>query len=95
MRFLASGIEHALDWRRVRRGSRDVARGQARPLSRSDLHGLADVVHPLADVGANIASALTEPLARYHGYSQYFPLWALARYRHLKASKSRQVLFGI
>ena len=32
---------------------------------------------------------------RYHGYSQYFPLWALARYRNLKASKSRQVLFGI
>jgi flavin prenyltransferase len=26
------------------------------PLSRSDLHGLADVVHPLADVGASIAS---------------------------------------
>jgi len=31
---------------------------------------------------------------RYHGYSQYFPLWALARYRNLKASKSRQVLLA-
>jgi hypothetical protein len=29
MRVLATGIEHALDWRRVRRGSRDAARGQA------------------------------------------------------------------
>jgi squalene-hopene/tetraprenyl-beta-curcumene cyclase len=32
---------------------------------------------------------------RYHGYSQYFPLWALARYRNLKRSKSKRVLFGL
>lgn len=32
---------------------------------------------------------------RYHGYSQYFPLWAIARYRNLKRSKSKRVVFGI
>jgi squalene-hopene/tetraprenyl-beta-curcumene cyclase len=32
---------------------------------------------------------------RYHGYRAYFPLWALARYRRLKNSRSRQVPFGI
>jgi squalene-hopene/tetraprenyl-beta-curcumene cyclase len=32
---------------------------------------------------------------RYHGYRAYFPLWALARYRRLIGSKSRQVRFGI
>ncbi|MBV9078628.1 MAG: squalene--hopene cyclase, partial [Methylobacteriaceae bacterium] len=32
---------------------------------------------------------------RYHGYSAYFPLWAMARYRNLKRSNSRQVSWGI
>ncbi|KAF0143989.1 MAG: squalene-hopene cyclase [Rhodospirillaceae bacterium] len=32
---------------------------------------------------------------RYHGYSAYFPLWALARYRNLKRGNSRQVNVGI
>jgi squalene-hopene/tetraprenyl-beta-curcumene cyclase len=32
---------------------------------------------------------------RYHGYRRYFPLWALARYRTLKASNSRAVAFGM
>jgi squalene-hopene/tetraprenyl-beta-curcumene cyclase len=32
---------------------------------------------------------------RYHGYSAYFPLWALARYRNLKASNARAVPFGM
>ncbi|MGI8527265.1 MAG: squalene--hopene cyclase [Pseudolabrys sp.] len=32
---------------------------------------------------------------RYHGYRQYFPLWALARYRNLKASNRTQVRFGM
>jgi squalene-hopene/tetraprenyl-beta-curcumene cyclase len=27
---------------------------------------------------------------RYHGYSKFFPLWALARYRHLKRGNSRE-----
>ena len=32
---------------------------------------------------------------RYHGYSKFFPLWALARYRNLIQANSRQVGFGM
>ncbi len=32
---------------------------------------------------------------RYHGYSAYFPLLALARYRNLSAGNSRRPLFGM
>ncbi|WP_439814845.1 squalene--hopene cyclase [Zavarzinia sp. CC-PAN008] len=32
---------------------------------------------------------------RYHGYAQYFPLWALARYRNLKTGNSQRVLHGM
>ena len=32
---------------------------------------------------------------RYHGYRKFFPLWALARYRNLMRSNSRQVEYGI
>jgi len=32
---------------------------------------------------------------RYHGYSKFFPLWALARYRNLRRANSRQVAFGM
>jgi squalene-hopene/tetraprenyl-beta-curcumene cyclase len=32
---------------------------------------------------------------RYHGYSKYFPLWAMARYRNLKSGNTRKVLFGM
>jgi squalene-hopene/tetraprenyl-beta-curcumene cyclase len=32
---------------------------------------------------------------RYHGYAHYFPLWALARYRNLKRSNTREVAYGI
>jgi|SRR5579859_1449060 len=32
---------------------------------------------------------------RYHGYSKFFPLWALARYRNLTRANSRQVGYGI
>ena len=32
---------------------------------------------------------------RYHGYPKFFPLWALARYRNLKKSNTRQVAFGM
>jgi squalene-hopene/tetraprenyl-beta-curcumene cyclase len=31
----------------------------------------------------------------YHGYPKFFPLWALARYRNLKASNLRQVEYGL
>ncbi len=32
---------------------------------------------------------------KYHGYSAYFPLWALARYRNVSRSNDRSVNFGI
>jgi squalene-hopene/tetraprenyl-beta-curcumene cyclase len=32
---------------------------------------------------------------RYHGYSKFFPLWALARYRNLSATNSRVVGVGM
>jgi squalene-hopene/tetraprenyl-beta-curcumene cyclase len=32
---------------------------------------------------------------RYHGYPKIFPLWALARYRNLKAANSRRVMHGL
>ena len=32
---------------------------------------------------------------RYHGYSKFFPLWAMARYRNLRSSNSRFVGAGM
>jgi squalene-hopene/tetraprenyl-beta-curcumene cyclase len=32
---------------------------------------------------------------RYHGYSKFFPLWAMARYRNLKKGNTRQVAWGM
>jgi squalene-hopene/tetraprenyl-beta-curcumene cyclase len=32
---------------------------------------------------------------RYHGYSKFFPLWALARYRNLLRGNSRRVEYGM
>jgi len=32
---------------------------------------------------------------RYHGYSKFFPLWALARYRNLKRGNTRSVTWGM
>ena len=32
---------------------------------------------------------------RYHGYSKFFPLWAIARYRNLGASNTRRIAFGM
>jgi squalene-hopene/tetraprenyl-beta-curcumene cyclase len=32
---------------------------------------------------------------RYHGYSKFFPLWALARYRNLKNANAPAVTFGM
>ncbi|MFZ3354476.1 MAG: squalene--hopene cyclase [Xanthobacteraceae bacterium] len=32
---------------------------------------------------------------RYHGYSKFFPLWALARYRNLRSGKVRAVAYGM
>jgi squalene-hopene/tetraprenyl-beta-curcumene cyclase len=32
---------------------------------------------------------------RYHGYSKFFPLWAMARYRNLKRGNTRAVAYGM
>jgi squalene-hopene/tetraprenyl-beta-curcumene cyclase len=32
---------------------------------------------------------------RYHGYSKFFPLWALARYRNLTSGNTRKVAWGM
>ncbi len=32
---------------------------------------------------------------RYHGYAAYFPLWALARYRALRDSTAKNIIYGI
>ena len=32
---------------------------------------------------------------RYHGYSAYFPLWALARYQNLMGRNDRRVAWGL
>jgi squalene-hopene/tetraprenyl-beta-curcumene cyclase len=32
---------------------------------------------------------------RYHGYSKFFPLWAAARYRNLRAGNSAHVAYGL
>jgi squalene-hopene/tetraprenyl-beta-curcumene cyclase len=32
---------------------------------------------------------------RYHGYSKFFPLWALARYRNLKSGNARTLAYGM
>ena len=32
---------------------------------------------------------------RYHGYSKFFPLWAVARYRNLRAGNSHRVSYGL
>ncbi|HIF10762.1 MAG TPA: squalene--hopene cyclase, partial [Sneathiellales bacterium] len=32
---------------------------------------------------------------RYHGYSEYFPLWALSRYRNLKDANAKTPIYGI
>jgi squalene-hopene/tetraprenyl-beta-curcumene cyclase len=32
---------------------------------------------------------------RYHGYAKFFPLWAMARYRNLKAANTTSVLVGM
>ncbi len=32
---------------------------------------------------------------RYHGYRKYFPLWALARFRNLRAANAPRVAYGM
>ncbi|MBE7204750.1 MAG: squalene--hopene cyclase, partial [Parafilimonas terrae] len=32
---------------------------------------------------------------RYHGYAKFFPLWAMARFRNLKAGNTKTVMVGM
>jgi squalene-hopene/tetraprenyl-beta-curcumene cyclase len=32
---------------------------------------------------------------RYHGYSKFFPLWALARFANLKAANAKSASVGM
>ena len=32
---------------------------------------------------------------RYHGYSKFFPVWAMARYRNLKRGNTKAVAYGM
>ncbi len=32
---------------------------------------------------------------RYHGYSKFFPVWAMARFRNLKAGNTKSVMVGM
>ena len=32
---------------------------------------------------------------RYHGYRQFFPVWAVSRYRNLMRSNTKQVAWGM
>ncbi len=32
---------------------------------------------------------------RYHGYPRYFPVWALARYRNLRAANAERPAWGM
>jgi squalene-hopene/tetraprenyl-beta-curcumene cyclase len=32
---------------------------------------------------------------RYHGYSKFFPVWAMARYRNLKRANTKAVAYGM
>ena len=32
---------------------------------------------------------------RYHGYSKFFPLWAMARFRNLRRANHPAILFGM
>ena len=32
---------------------------------------------------------------RYHGYSKFFPVWAMARYRNLKRGNTKAVTYGM
>jgi squalene-hopene/tetraprenyl-beta-curcumene cyclase len=66
-----------------------VARGVDWLISRQGSDGLWSEPHYTATGFARVF------YLRYHGYSKYFPLWALARYRNLRASKSSRVGFGM
>ncbi len=64
-------------------------------------HGIRYLLHKQGDDGfwpeeSHTATGFPRIFyLRYHGYSKFFPLWALARYRNLKARNDRAVSFGM
>jgi squalene-hopene/tetraprenyl-beta-curcumene cyclase len=66
-----------------------VARGIAWLLDHQRPDGLWDEEHHTATGFERVF------YLRYHGYARYFPLWALARYRRLRATGARTVGFGM
>ena len=66
-----------------------VARGVAWLLAQQRADGMWDEAHHTATGFERVF------YLRYHGYARYFPLWALARYRNLRAAGSSHVGFGM
>jgi squalene-hopene/tetraprenyl-beta-curcumene cyclase len=66
-----------------------VARGIAWLLEHQRQDGLWDEEHHTATGFERVF------YLRYHGYARYFPLWALARYRNLRAAGASRVGFGM
>jgi squalene-hopene/tetraprenyl-beta-curcumene cyclase len=66
-----------------------VARGVAWLTSRQEADGLWSQAHY---TGGGFPRVF---YLNYHGYPRFFPLWALARYRNLKATNSRRVEYGL
>ncbi len=66
-----------------------VAQGVAYLARTQAEHGLWDQEHY---VGGGFPRVF---YLRYHGYPKFFPLWALARYRNLKRSNDRAVVWGM
>jgi squalene-hopene/tetraprenyl-beta-curcumene cyclase len=70
-----------------------IAAGEARSPEVAD--GIEYLVRTQRDDGTWYDEAFTAPgfprvfFLRYHGYSQYFPLWALARYRNVLEERAR------
>ncbi|QJE01828.1 squalene--hopene cyclase [Massilia forsythiae] len=66
-----------------------VARGAAWLIARQRADGLWDEPHHTATGFARVF------YLRYHGYARYFPLWALARWRNLRAGGAGAAVFGM
>jgi squalene-hopene/tetraprenyl-beta-curcumene cyclase len=66
-----------------------LARGVAWLTSRQEADGLWTQAHY---TGGGFPRVF---YLNYHGYPRFFPLWALARYRNLKATNSRRVEYGL
>ena len=69
--------------------SSEVARGVAYLLRTMNKHGGWDEPYFTATGFPRVF------YLRYHGYASYFPLWALARYRNLKAAEDGRPKWGM